>query len=126
MKKILLLVLISLVFSCVQKNSSDAALRNLKKNFEIGTPETDGIGRIFYTFDTAFENESKIKGCFDQGIGILPQKQKLHKTGTLWGNLLNEYEYETLKEIVLVENHFMNKSDSNKLYIVCKIWITKK
>lgn len=124
MKKLLLLTAIVFMCSCTEKNSSESSLNKLKKKYNIGIAEPNGSDQIFYCFDAKFEDEVKIKGCFDQGMGILPQRQKIHKMSML-GNLLNLYEYETLKEVVKVENHFMKNSD-NDIYIKCKIWITKK
>lgn len=127
MKKLLLLFLANiLLFSCSEKLNSENSLKKLKAICDIGKPETLNSGSIHYSFNTSFANELKIKGCFDKGLGMLPQKKIEHKMSALNDHMLNVYEYETLEEKITVENHFMSVDNTDSLYIECRIWINKK
>lgn len=127
MKKILFLFFIAtLLIYCSEKLNSDNSIKKLKSICDIGQSEVLNDGSIHYSFGTEFSNEIKIKGCFDKGLGILPQKIREHKKSALGDHILNFYEYETLEEKVIVENHFITASETDSIYIECRIWITKK
>jgi len=149
MKKLTLLLFIAtILYSCSNPtpppNTSELALFKLSKLFKIYKPDIGNDGVIFYMFqavsvngkDTIYINpdvaDQKIKGCFDQGLGLLPQEQKIHDYSSIKKELYNSYEWETLTEKVRVWNNFKEidpsgpfKSETG-IGLYSRIWITKK
>jgi hypothetical protein len=146
MKNLFFLILIAVfLISCSEPpNSSDKALKSLSKIFTVSAPEDLKDGRMFYEIqaievkgnDSIFVNpdiaDQKIKGCFDQGLGLLPQKQKLHEFSSARKELYNTYEWETLTETVTIWNNYreIKKTGSIKsetgIGLFTRIWIVKK
>lgn len=119
----------------------DSVLYNMAKLFNIGKREVLGNNSVFYTFDTykfepgkdyVYSNpsqiEPKIKGCVDKTLKILPKKETLQEFDSMFGRLVNSYEWETLEFIIKMENAwvFDDKDLKNKSYLKVKIWITEK
>jgi hypothetical protein len=139
-----LLIAVFLNSCSEQPNSSDKALKNLAKIYSVPAPDVLNDGRIFYQIqavevkgsDSIFVNsdiaDQKIKGCFDQGLGLLPQKQKIHEYSSGRKELYNTYEWETLTEKIVVWNNFREIKELGSIKtetgigLFSRIWITKK
>lgn len=145
MKNLLIILFSISVFSCAKPVlNSDTALKNLSKLYHVTGPERNGDGTLFYEVlaanvngkDTTFSDPNiaanKIKGAFDQNLGILPQLVEENKFSKLEQAVFFRYEWETLTEQVRLETYVkrdekkVNSNNEVPVYIKAKIWIIKK
>jgi hypothetical protein len=145
MKKLLLSLLILCLFACSKPIlNSDSAIKSLSNTFIVKGPEKDNTGTIFYEIlaaningnDTIYSEPvqaaNKIKGAFDQNLGLLPQNTEGNKFSHLEKATFYRYDWESLSELVRLETYIkrndkkVNANGDVEVYIKSKIWITKK